>query len=201
MASHAIAHELISRLQPLGTVMRSGILSNACGALERHLTRLAFLEGDCRVAGERPLTARNLLELTSERLGMDFDRNGELVKMVHSIFTERNSLIHREGRVDSVFQHQMKDSPGGEGEMGAVLDLTDENLRSKLNYLIGYALRVAFLDWKALVENKLLLYSTLSFTQIHLLAQERWASLALVTDCVFRRIRPLIPEQSGHLNR
>ena len=190
MASNTIAHDLIARLQPLGNVMRSGILSNACGALERHLTRLAFLVGDPRVAGERPLTARNLLDLTSERLGSDLDKNGELSKMIHYIFTERNSLIHREGRVDSVFKQQMKDNPVNEEEMGAILDLTDEYLRSKLNYLLGYALRAAFLDWNAIDEDKLSLYSTLSFTQVHLLAQEHWASLALVTDETFEALDP-----------
>jgi hypothetical protein len=190
MASNTITHELIARLQPLGNVMRSGILSNACGALERHLTRLAFLVGDPRVAGERPLTARNLMDLTSERLGSDLDKNGELGKMVHSIFTERNSLIHREGRVDSVFQQQMKDNPVSEEEMGAILDLTDEYLRSELNYLLGYALRAAFLDWNAIDEDKPSLYSTLSFAQVHLLTQEHWASLALVTDETFEAMDP-----------
>ena len=87
MASNAIIHEFIARLQPLGNVMRSGILSNACGALERHLTRLAHLAGDTRVAGERPLSARNLIELTGERLGAALDKNGELSKVIHSIFT------------------------------------------------------------------------------------------------------------------
>lgn len=190
MASNAIAHELIARLQQVGSVMRSGILSNACGSFERHLTRLAYLAGDRRAVGERPLSARNLIELTNERLGAALDKSGELSKVIHSIFTERNSLLHREGRVDSVFQQQMRDNSVTEEDMGAVLDLTDDDLRLKLSYLLGYALRAEFLDWNAIDEERSLLYSTLSFTQIHLLAQEHWATLALVTDETFEEMVP-----------
>ena len=42
-ASGAVVHELMARLQPLAETMREGLLSSACGNLERHLTRLAFL--------------------------------------------------------------------------------------------------------------------------------------------------------------
>ncbi len=190
MATNAIAHELIARLQLIGSVMRSGILSNACGSFERHLTRLAYLAGGPRAVGARPMSARNLIKLTDERLGTALDKNGELSKVIHSIFTERNSLLHREGRVDSVFRQQMKENPVTEEDLGAVLDLTDDDLRSKLNYLLGYALRAEFLDWNAIDEEKPSLYSTLSFTQIHLLAQEHWATLALVTDESFEEMDP-----------
>jgi hypothetical protein len=84
----------------------------------------------------------------------------------------------------------MKDNPVSEEEMGAILDLTDEYLRSELNYLLGYALRAAFLDWNAIDEDKPSLYSTLSFAQVHLLTQEHWASLALVTDETFEAMDP-----------
>lgn len=189
MATNAIAFELIARLQPLGNVMRNGILSNACGALERNLTRLAHLAGELPATGTRPLNARDLIELTNKRLGHDLDRNGGLSEIVNGIFTERNSLLHREGRVDSVFQNQMKDHPMSEDDLGGVLDLTDDALRGKLNYLFGYALRAVFLDWNQLDE-KPTMYSMLSFTQIHLLAQEYWATLALLTDETFDIIEP-----------
>jgi hypothetical protein len=185
IASSAIAHELIARLQTLGNVMRSGVLSIACGALERHLTRLASLKEELPEAGSRPLSARDLMELTSKRLGEVFDKRGGLSEQVNSIFTERNSIIHREGRVDSVFQNQMKNNPVSEEEMGAILDLTDEDLRGKLDCLLAYALRSAFLDWCAIDGEKPYLHSTLSFTQVHLLAQEHWVSLALVSDEAF----------------
>jgi hypothetical protein len=200
IASSAIAHDLIARLQPLGNVMRSGILSNACGALERHLTRLAFLMGELPETGSRPLSARDLMELTSKRLGESFDKRGGLSEKVNSIFTERNSIIHREGRVDSVFQNQMKDNPVSEEEMGAILDLTDEDLRGKLDYLLAYALRSALLDWNTLDGEKPYLYSTLSFTQVHLLAQEHWVSLALVTDDTFETMDPDDVRSSTRVN-
>ena len=187
--SSVIAHELIAQLQPLGSVMRNGVLSNACGTLERHLTRLAYLADDLLDSDGRPLSARGLVELTDKRLGEALDRKGELSKVINSIFTERNSLIHREGRVDSVFQQQMKDNPVSEDEMGAVLDLTNDTLRNKLDYLLGYALRAGFLDWNGL-EDKTWLLSALSFTQVHLLAQQRWATLALVTDEAFEMMDP-----------
>jgi hypothetical protein len=129
------------------------------------------------------------MDLTSERLGMALNKNGRFSKTVHSIFTERNSLIHREGRVDSVFQQQMMDDPMTEEAMGAILDLTDANLRSKLDYLLAYALRACFLDWN-LLDEKPSFYSTLSFTQVHLLAVEHWASLALVSDETFEQMDP-----------
>ena len=189
MATNAIAHELIARLQPLGNVMRNGILSNACGALERHLARLAHLANELPATGTRPLSARDLIELTTKRLGQDLDRNGGLSDVINGIFTERNSLIHREGRVDSVFQNQMKDKPVDEEELGAVLDLTDDALRGKLDYLLGYALRAIFLDWHRL-DDKPTFYTMLSFAQIHLLAQEHWATLALVSDQTFEETDP-----------
>ena len=181
VATSAIAFELIARLQPLGNVMRSGILSNACGALERHLTRLAYLAGELPATGTRPLSARDLIELTNTRLGEDLDRSGGLSDIISGIFTERNSLIHREGRVDSVFVGQMKDQPVSEENLGAVLDLTDDDLRGKLDYLLGYALRAILLDWYRLGEKRTF-DSMLSFAQIHLLAQEHWITLALITD-------------------
>jgi hypothetical protein len=46
-----------------------------------------------------------------------------------------------------------------------------------------------FLDWNQLDE-KPTMYSMLSFTQIHLLAQEYWATLALLTDETFDIIEP-----------
>ena len=84
--------------------------------------------------------------------------------------------------------------------MGAVLDLTDDDLRSKLNYLLGYALRAEFLDWNAMDEEKPSLYSTLSFTQIHLLAQEHWATLALVTDESFEEMNPADTRPTTRVN-
>ena len=200
IASSAIAHELIARLQPLGNVMRSGVLSNACGALERHLTRLASLKEGLPEAGSRPLSARDLIELTCGRLGETFDKQGGLSEKVNSIFTERNSIIHREGRVDSVFQNQMKNNPVSKEEMGAILDLTDEDLRGKLDYLLAFALRSAFLDWCSIDEEKPYLYSTLSFTQVHLLAQERWVSLALVSDEAFEALDPVEVRPSTRVN-
>ena len=86
--SSAITHELIARLQPLGSVMRTGVLSNACGALERHLTRLAFLCRTLPEPGNRPLSARDLMELTRKRLREEFDPNGRLTETVNLIFTE-----------------------------------------------------------------------------------------------------------------
>ncbi len=189
MATNAIAFELIARLQPLGNVIRNGILSNACGALERHLTRLAYLAGELPATGTRPLSARELIELTNKRLGQELDRNGGLSEIVNGVFTERNSLLHREGRVDSVFQNQMKNNPVCEDELGAVLDLNDDALRGKLGYLLGYALRPVFLDWNQLDERPTM-YSMLSFTQVHLLAQEHWSTLALLTDETFELMDP-----------
>jgi hypothetical protein len=183
--------ELIGGMQPLGGMIREGILAVACGALERHFMKLATLidlEADS-LSGEpsskksgRTESVHYALDRVEEYLGKSFDPKGTLSPNIRDIIAARNSILHREGRVDEEFKRRVKSMQIDEDYLGAILDLDNQDLGVKLSYLSAHCFRSTYLLWNRFTFNKYGPDSSLRILRSHLLAQDDWIALAIMSD-------------------
>jgi hypothetical protein len=189
----AALFELIGGMQPLGGMIREGILAVACGALERHFMKLATLidlEADS-FGGEpsskkrgRTESVHYALDRVEAYLGNSFDPKGTLSPNLRDIIATRNSILHREGRIDEEFKRRVKSMQIDEDYLGAILDLDNQDLGAKLSYLASHCFRSTYLLWHRFTFNKYGPDSSLRILRSHLLAQDDWIALAIMSDDV-----------------
>lgn len=140
--------EISSLPQSSGEYSRSGLLAVAVGHLEQHLSLLEAIsagEPSKVLAGESRVTS--LVKGAAQRYGSEFDPDGELTKSVVYAIEVRNSLIHREGRIDRRFLKQVGEESIPSEAHGGLFEVSIETVWQYLDTLAGFSARASLFAW------------------------------------------------------
>jgi hypothetical protein len=140
----AVFLEISALAQPVGEYFRQGLLAVAGGHLEQHLTLLEacaggvpspVLEGKSRIS--------NLIDSTTDTYGPNFDPKLGFAKDVNYAVAVRNSVIHREGRIDQRFLSAVgRDSVQPE-DYGKLLNMSVPSTCTYMSTIFGFATRAS----------------------------------------------------------
>lgn len=142
--NQALFLEISALAQPVGDYFRCGLLAVAVGHLEQHLTLLEacsggvpspVLEGRSRVSV--------LIDSAVARFGSDFDPESHFTEKIDYVAAVRNSVIHREGRIDQRFLDAVSADEVSPDSYGKLLNMEAPSLSNYLSKVFGFAARSA----------------------------------------------------------
>ena len=140
--------EIASLPQTVGDYSRSGLLAIAVGHLEQHLTLLESITKGVPStvpAGESRVSA--LVKATAQRYGSNFDPDGHFVRAVIYTIEVRNSIVHREGRIDRRFISLVGEDAVPREAYGGILDTSAGPISEHLDVLTGFSIRACLFAW------------------------------------------------------
>jgi hypothetical protein len=134
--------EISAMSQPVGDILRYGLLAVAAGHLEQNLTLLEACSGEIAspvLEGRSKLD--NLISTTNSRVGPQFDPEGTLCKMTRYAVAVRHSVVHREARFDPRFIEAVgRDAVPVEND-GLMIDTSASSISTYLSQIFGFAIR------------------------------------------------------------
>jgi hypothetical protein len=140
--------EISALAQPVGEYFRHGLLAVSVGHLEQHLTLLEacsggvpspVLEGKSRIS--------TLIDSAHKRYGPKFDPGHTRTKEVSYVVAVRNSVIHREGRVDKKFLDAVGKNSVAPESHGKLLDMSVPVTSNYMSVVFGFAARASLFTW------------------------------------------------------
>jgi hypothetical protein len=134
--------EISSMAQPVGDIVRYGLLAVAAGHLEQNLTLLEACSGATAnpvLDGRSKLD--NLITTTITRIGLDFDPRGTLSKSTRYAIAVRHSVIHREARFDTRFIEAVGRNAVPTENDGLLIDTSVGAISTYLSQMFGFAIR------------------------------------------------------------
>jgi hypothetical protein len=140
--------EISSLPQSPGEYSRAGLLAVAVGHLEQHLSLLESIskgEPSQILAGETRVTS--LVKGASRRYGSQFDPSGAFTKEAIYAIEVRNSLIHREGRIDRRFLKQVGEDSIPQDAHGGLFEVSVATVWQYLDALVGFSVRASLFAW------------------------------------------------------